>query len=112
MSVENALAGIDRKIRVAHEIESIPAVIDLVRQGLGFGVLPLSAVAATPWADQLAVMAIGHPPLTTSLSIATSSQRPKSPLMRKAVALIRDIVREELKPPHFTHAVADGMEIL
>ncbi len=36
MSVENALAGVGRKIRVAHEIECIPAVIDLVRQGHGF----------------------------------------------------------------------------
>jgi LysR family transcriptional regulator, nitrogen assimilation regulatory protein len=32
MSVENALAGVDVKIKVAHEIECIPAVIDLVRQ--------------------------------------------------------------------------------
>lgn len=47
MSVENALAAVDRKIRVAHEIECIPAIIDLVRQGHGFGVLPLNAVKST-----------------------------------------------------------------
>ena len=47
MSVENALASVDRKIRVAHEIECIPAVIDLVRQGHGFAVLPLNAVKST-----------------------------------------------------------------
>src|ERR1700676_4107309 len=38
MSVENALAGVDRKIRVAHEIGCIPAIIDLVQQCLGYGV--------------------------------------------------------------------------
>src|ERR1035438_6708345 len=32
MSVENALASVDRKIRVAHEIECIPPVLDLLRQ--------------------------------------------------------------------------------
>jgi hypothetical protein len=35
--------------------------------------------------------------LKTSLSIATSAQRPKSPLMRKAIEVIRDIVRQEIR---------------
>jgi LysR family nitrogen assimilation transcriptional regulator len=43
MSVENALAGVECKIKVVHEIECIPAIIDLVRQGHGYGVLPLNA---------------------------------------------------------------------
>ena len=96
MSVENALAGVDRKIRVAHEIECIPAVIDLVRQGHGFGVLPLNAVRSTPWSDEVLVKPILAPTLRTSLSLATSAQRPKSPLMRKAIHVIRDIVRREI----------------
>jgi LysR family nitrogen assimilation transcriptional regulator len=97
MSVENALASVDRKIRVAHEIECIPAVIDLVRQGLGFGVLPLNAVKSTQWDGQVRVVPILAPVLKTSLSIATSAQRPKGPLMRKAIEVIRDIVRQEIR---------------
>src|SRR6202030_2397302 len=96
MSVENALASVDRKIRVAHEIECIPAVIDLVRQGHGFGVLPMNAVKSSQWAKEVRALTIGKPPLTTSLSIATSAQRPRSPLMRKAIDVIRDIVRQEI----------------
>src|SRR3984885_11024790 len=96
MSVENALASVDRKIRVAHEIECIPAVIDLVRQGHGFGVLPMNAVKSTQWAKEVRALSIGSPPLTTSLSIATSAQRPRSPLMRKAIDVIREIVRQEI----------------
>jgi LysR family transcriptional regulator, nitrogen assimilation regulatory protein len=97
MSVENALAAVDRKIRVAHEIECIPAVIDLVRQGHGFGVLPLNAVKSAPWGDEVQIKPILAPTLKTSLSIATSAQRPKGSLMRKAVELIRDIVRQEIR---------------
>jgi LysR family transcriptional regulator, nitrogen assimilation regulatory protein len=97
MSVENALASVDRKIRVAHEIECIPAVIDLVRQGHGFGVLPLNAVKATQWERDVLVKPIVDPVLTTTLSLATSAQRPKSPLMRKAIEVIRDIVRQEIR---------------
>jgi LysR family nitrogen assimilation transcriptional regulator len=98
MSVENALANVDRKIRVAHEIECIPAVIDLVRQGHGYGALPMNALKSTPWAGQIAVKPIISPVLKTSLSIATSAQRPKGPLMRKAIEVIRDIVRQEIRP--------------
>jgi LysR family transcriptional regulator, nitrogen assimilation regulatory protein len=102
MSVENALAGVDRKIKVAHEIECIPAVIDLVRQGHGFGVLPLNAVKSTPWGEEVRVKPILAPILKTSLSIATSAQRPKSPLMRKAIDVIRDIVRQEIRSAEIT----------
>lgn len=97
MSVENALAGVDVKIKVAHEIECIPAIIDLVRQGHGFGVLPLNAVRSTSWGEEVLVKPIVTPILKISLSIATSAQRPKSPLARKAVEVIRDIVRQEIR---------------
>ena len=117
MAVENALAAVDRKIRVAHEIESIPAVIDLGRQGHGFGVLPLNAVHSTPWAREVVTMPIGTPPLQISLSIATAAQRPRSPLVSKAVELIRGIVRHEIQRgaknnpvPH--DAIPHGAEIV
>jgi LysR family nitrogen assimilation transcriptional regulator len=97
MSVESALAGVDVKIKVAHEIECIPAIIDLVRQGLGYAVLPLNAVKSTPWSDEVLVKPILAPILRTSLSIATSAQRPRSPLLRKAVDVVRDVVRQEIR---------------
>jgi LysR family nitrogen assimilation transcriptional regulator len=98
MAVENALATVDLKVSVAHEIECIPAVIDLVRQGHGFGVLPRNAVNATQWAREVLIKPIGNPALTISLSIATAAKRPLSPLMRKALELIRGIVRLEIEP--------------
>ena len=98
MSVENALASADVKIRVAHEIECIPAIIDLVRQAHGYAVLPMNAVKSTPWGDQVSVKPIIAPVLKTSLSIATSAQRPKSPLLRKSIDVVREVVRREIRP--------------
>jgi LysR family transcriptional regulator, nitrogen assimilation regulatory protein len=97
MSVENALAGVDVKIKVAHEIECIPAIIDLVRQGHGYAVLPVNAVKSTPWSGQVSVKPIIAPVLKTSLSIATSAQRPKSPLLRKSIDVVREVVRREIR---------------
>jgi LysR family transcriptional regulator, nitrogen assimilation regulatory protein len=97
MTVENALAGVDQKIHVVHEIESIPAIIDLVRQRHGFAVLPLNAIKSSHWADAVQVKPIVAPILRSPLSIATSAQRPKSSLLRKAGDLIRDVVRQEIQ---------------
>jgi LysR family transcriptional regulator, nitrogen assimilation regulatory protein len=97
MSVENALAAVDAKIKVAHEIECIPAIIDLVRQGHGYAVLPLNAVRSTPWSGQVSVKPILAPVLKTSLSIATSAQRPKNPLLRKSIDLVREVVCREIR---------------
>jgi LysR family transcriptional regulator, nitrogen assimilation regulatory protein len=97
MSVETALAGVEVKIKVAHEIECIPAIIDLVRQGYGYAVLPLNAVKSTPWSDEVLVKPILAPVLKTSLCIATSAQRPKSPLLRKAIDVVREVVRQEIR---------------
>jgi LysR family nitrogen assimilation transcriptional regulator len=98
MTVENALAEVNRKIRIAYEIECIPAVIDLVRQGLGFGVLPQNALRISQWADEVAITPIGRPPLHAALAIATAANRPRGPLLRKAIDVIRDIVRREIYP--------------
>jgi LysR family transcriptional regulator, nitrogen assimilation regulatory protein len=103
MSVETALAGVDVKIQVAHEIECIPAIIDLVRQGHGYAVLPLNAVKSTPWSDQVLVKPILAPILRTSLTIATSAQRPRSPLLRKAIDVVRDVVRQEIRSTEDQH---------
>jgi LysR family transcriptional regulator, nitrogen assimilation regulatory protein len=97
MSVENALAGVDQKIRVAYEIESIPAIIDLVHERHGFAVLTLNAVKSSNWAEEVLIKPILAPVLKTPLSMATSAQRPKSSLLRKASEVIRDIVRREIR---------------
>jgi LysR family nitrogen assimilation transcriptional regulator len=97
MSVENALAGVEQKIRVAYEIESIPAIIDLVHERHGFAVLTLNAVKSSNWAEEVLIKPILAPILKTPLSIATSAQRPKSSLLRKASEVIRDIVRQEIR---------------
>jgi LysR family nitrogen assimilation transcriptional regulator len=96
MTVEHALSNIGKKIRIAHEVECIPAIVDLVRQGHGFGVLSLNAIKSSPWAAHILIKPIVNPTLTFPLSIVTSTRRPRSPFMREAISLIGKVVREEL----------------
>ena len=96
MTVEHALSSLGKKIQIAHEVECIPAIVDLVRQGHGFGVLSLNAIKSSPWAGHISIKPIVNPTLTFPLSLVTSTRRPKSPFMRKALALIGSVVREAL----------------
>ena len=96
MTVEHALSSLGKKIQMAHEVECIPAIVDLVRQGHGFGVLSLNAIKSSPWAAHVSIKEILNPTLMFPLSLVTSTRRPKSPFMRKALALIGSVVREEL----------------
>jgi LysR family nitrogen assimilation transcriptional regulator len=96
MTVEHALSNIGKKIQIAHEVECIPAIVDLVRQGHGFGVLSLNAIKSSPWAAHVLIKPILNPTLMFPLSIVTSTRRPKSAFMRKAISLIGKVVRDEL----------------
>jgi LysR family nitrogen assimilation transcriptional regulator len=96
MTVEHALSNIGKKIQIAHEVECIAAIVDLVRQGHGFGVLSLNAIKSSPWAAQVLIKPILNPTLMFPLSIVTSTRRPKTAFMRKAIAVIGGVVREEI----------------
>jgi LysR family nitrogen assimilation transcriptional regulator len=96
MTVEHALSNIGKKIQIAHEVECIPAIVDLVRQGHGFGVLSLNAIKSSPWARHVLIAPILNPTLMFPLSLVTSTRRPKSAFMRKSIALIGKVVREEV----------------
>ena len=96
MAVEHALASVGCKIQVALEIESISAIIELVGQGYGHAVLPMTAVHSSTWSESLVARAVTNPKLSSSLWIATASQRPRGAILRKAVQLIGDVVRREV----------------
>ena len=96
MAVEHALASVGRKIQVALEIESISAIIELVGQGYGHAVLPMTAVHSSTWSESLVARQVANPALSSSLWIATAAQRPRSAILRKAVQLVGDVVRREV----------------
>jgi LysR family transcriptional regulator, nitrogen assimilation regulatory protein len=97
MRVETALAGATLKPRVALEIESVPAILDLVlHQGL-HAVLGLNALRGHPSADAFAVRPVvqgrDRHPLAATLWIATAAQRPQGPLLEQSLPLLTDLLR-------------------
>jgi LysR family nitrogen assimilation transcriptional regulator len=89
MHVEAEMAAIGCRPNVALEIDGVSAILDLVADGAGCAVLSRNAVLTSlrPWA--YAVQAIGTPPMSIALSLATSLQRPATPVQQAALELIR-----------------------
>jgi LysR family nitrogen assimilation transcriptional regulator len=92
MLLEAALANEGRRAKVALEIESIPAILDLVQHDGFHAVLALNAIKTSGKEQGLSVRPIGKPKLTTTLWIATSAQRPRGPLIDQSTALVRELL--------------------
>lgn len=93
MLVEAALSGIGRKPRIGLEIESVPAILDLVADPALAAVLPLNALRDARRSPPLVARPIragdGRSRLRARLWLATSSQRPRGPLIDQGLALLR-----------------------
>lgn len=93
MLLEAALAAEGRRARVALEIESIPAILDLVLQGGCHAVLAENAVRTSGQPEAFQLRPIGPPALVATLWLATSAQRPRGPLIEQGTALVKDLIR-------------------
>jgi LysR family transcriptional regulator, nitrogen assimilation regulatory protein len=99
MRIEGALAEAGLKARVGLEIESVPAILDLVQRHPLAAVLSLSAIRASGQAEAFCarpLLAAPGRPLVTTLWLATSSQRPRGPLLDQAGALVVELLRSTL----------------
>lgn len=93
MLLETALANQGRKAKVALEIESIPAILDLVQQGVAHAVLAENAIRSSGHAESFFLRPIGPPPLVATLWMATSAQRPRGPLIEQGTALVEGLLQ-------------------
>lgn len=94
MLVETALAQQERKLNVALEIESVPAILDLVRHENMRAVLAVNAIRGSGHDGDFHVRPIGKPKLSSTIWIATSSQRPRGPLIEHTCQLLRELLME------------------
>jgi len=99
MHVEAEMAMLGCRPQIAMEIDGVPAILDLVADGLGSAVLSRNAVqhAANPAA--FALRPIHQPVLRTKVALATSSARPSTLTQQETQKLIRQIMGELSAPP-------------
>jgi LysR family transcriptional regulator, nitrogen assimilation regulatory protein len=101
MRLETLLAQHQLAPRIALEIDSVGAMLELVQQHTHWhALLSAHALQGTPFEATLQTQAVrlpraeaGQPYLCTSLSLATSSQRPRGALLEQATRLITRLLR-------------------
>jgi LysR family nitrogen assimilation transcriptional regulator len=98
MLVETRLAALGLKPQVAMEIDAVSAILELVAEGHGYAVLSPRAIDGADGARRLASRPIVHPAIAITLAIATSAQRPATPLQQATVALIEAAARHAIAP--------------
>ena len=98
MLVETRLAALGSKPQVAMEIDAVAAILELVAEGHGHAVLSPRALEGADVARRLVSRPIVRPRLASTLAIATSAQRPSTPLLQATAALIEDAARSTMAP--------------
>lgn len=89
MYVEAEMADIGCRPNVVLEIDGVSAILDLVLDGAGCAILSRNALLNTPRPSAYTAQQIGTPPLRIRLSLATSLQRPATPVQKATLELIR-----------------------
>jgi len=100
MRVETVMAEAGLRPRVALEIESVSAMLDLVQRHALHAVLPLNAVRGRAGEAQLnarPIRTVAGQLLATTLYIATSAQRPRGPLLDQATGALASLLKDQLQ---------------
>ena len=85
-------AGIE--LNVVLNIEGADFILELVRQGHGCTILPHHLVIDSGFSEQLQVSRFTDPPLTRTLAIAISNQRPSTRLARETAVLVQKSLQD------------------
>ena len=96
MEQHAVLCGV--RLNVAYEVSSVPTILDLVRSGHGFAALTRSAIQIDASRDELSVAPLREPEVLSTLCLAWSAQRRRTPLMRRATELLVALARKEAAP--------------
>ncbi|RAU20892.1 LysR family transcriptional regulator [Paramagnetospirillum kuznetsovii] len=90
--LETQAAFADLKLNVVLEVSAVPSILDLVTAGYGHAVLTETALAASGRPNDFRLRPLVKPSLTSTLFLAQSAQKPITPLGRRAMRLLRDLV--------------------
>lgn len=90
LTIEAELARRGRKLKTNLEVEGQPLVLDLIKQGIGYTVLPYCAIEAEMAAGRVSGAPIRG--LTMTWTLGVNRMRAHTPAVRELIALIRQAI--------------------
>ena len=92
MLIESEMARIDCKPTITLEVDSLNAILDLVKEGMGHAVLPAYTLHSFAGPHPFFTRRIVRPRLMSRLMLVWSSRRPNTATQREAMRIIRGVV--------------------
>ncbi|MBR0713174.1 LysR family transcriptional regulator [Bradyrhizobium liaoningense] len=96
-ALDHAAREADVRLTVALEVTGTGSLLELVREGIVFTILPFSIVRAQVEAGTLDVRRLSGPFLAPRLFVATSMQRPQTVATKVVLSVIRQQFRRSLR---------------
>lgn len=96
LETQAALSGL--KLNIAYEVSSVSAILELVRSGHGHAVLAPSAIAASGQDSAFRMRPLAEGVLTSTLCMAVSAHKPATPLVKRSMRLLHELVRAHVAP--------------
>jgi len=90
--VESAAAEQGVRLRIALEVDGVASILDLVKEGIGYAVLPLKAISGGAQDQHFRILRISEPTLFSRLAIATSTKHTLSQLAIQSIAMLESSV--------------------
>ena len=81
---------------IVMEVDGLNAILDLVREGLGFAVLPPYTLSNLVQPHPFSVHSLHSPKLMSELTLVTSARRPSTETHKKLVALVSEVIQQSL----------------
>ena len=91
METQAALAGVT--LNVAWEVSSVPAILDLVLGGHGYAALTDTAIRTLAKRERLSVTPIRNPEIKSTLCLAVSAQKRRTPLINHTAQALDRLCR-------------------
>jgi len=97
MLIDTELMRLDLKARVVLEVDGLNAILDIVRDGLGFAVLPPYTLSNAPRPHPFSTHELHSPQLMSELMLVTPARRPATDTHREAQALVTEVVQRAIR---------------
>lgn len=95
--VDRAFAEQGLHASIVFEIDSPSALLELVREGEGYAIMPYAGVHRLVQKNEVTSRLIANPPIERTFWTAVPGNRPTSPLMRDAEAELKSLIARRAK---------------
>ena len=94
--IESELMGLGKRPNVILEVDGLNAILNLVKEGMGHAVLPSYTLSNFDNASPFIVKAIQSPSIKSQLMLVWSSRRPTTQTQKKAMEIVKQVVRKAI----------------